>query len=136
MRIQEHHSRPTLLAASITIACALSAPIVAQIPHSLDEALTAIFERNEYAAQSVGPTAWLDGGTRYTAVSRAGSRDLVAYDTATGTQQVLLASASLVPAGTKNPLAISNYAWSPDKSRLLIFTNTRKVWRQNTRGDY
>ena len=23
-----------------------------------------------------------------------------------------------------------------DGRRLLIFTNTRKVWRQNTRGDY
>jgi len=92
--------------------------------------------RNEYAAQSVGPTAWLDGGTRYTAVVRGAARDLVAFDTASGAQEVLIPAASLTPPGTKNPLGISNYAWSPDKSRLLIFTNTRKVWRQNTRGDY
>ena len=26
--------------------------------------------------------------------------------------------------------------WSDDGTKLLIFTNTRKVWRQNTRGDY
>ena len=25
---------------------------------------------------------------------------------------------------------------SPDRKRLLLFTNSRKVWRQNTRGDF
>src|SRR6202021_1442983 len=29
-----------------------------------------------------------------------------------------------------------DYAWSKDKSRVLIFTNTAQVWRRNTRGDY
>jgi dipeptidyl-peptidase-4 len=33
-------------------------------------------------------------------------------------------------------MAIEEYAWSPDKSKLLLFTNTRKVWRTNARGDY
>src|SRR6187401_2693981 len=105
--MQQTHTRRTLAAASLT----------AQTRTSLDDALRAIFERNEYTAQSVGPTAWLDGGTRYTAVVRGAARDLVAFDTATGAQEVLIPAASLTPAGTKNPLGISNYAWSPDKSR-------------------
>ena len=46
------------------------------------------------------------------------------------------AQRSLVPPGQTAPLTISGYQWSPDKSKLLIFTNTKKVWRQNTRGDY
>jgi dipeptidyl-peptidase-4 len=33
-------------------------------------------------------------------------------------------------------MGIDNYEWSQDQQRLLIFTNTRKVWRRNTRGDY
>ena len=33
-------------------------------------------------------------------------------------------------------LVIDDYAWSADGSRLLVFTNTVKVWRLNTRGDY
>ncbi len=133
--MRQHDNRRTL-AASITLLAALAVSLAAQIPASLDDTLRTIFERNEYAAQSVGPTAWLDGGTRYTAVIRGAARDLVAFDTATGAQEVLIPAASLTPTGTKNPIGISNYAWSPDKSRLLIFTNTRKVWRQNTRGDY
>jgi dipeptidyl-peptidase 4 len=112
-----------------------AAALSAQIPQPLDDELRAIFERNEYAVQSVGPTAWLDGGTRYTAVVRGATRDLVAYDTATGASEVLVPATSLAAAGAK-PIGISSYSWSPDKSKLLIFTNTRKVWRQNTRGDY
>lgn len=131
-------NRPRSLATWTASLClALSAVAAsAQVPLSLDEALRAIYERREYAAQSVGPTAWLDGGQRYTSVTRGESPDLVAHDTATGATEVLVPSAALVPAGAKAPLAISNYAWSSDKSRLLIFTNTRKVWRQHTRGDY
>jgi dipeptidyl-peptidase-4 len=42
----------------------------------------------------------------------------------------------LVPAGGTVGLDIEDYAWSPDGKRLLISTNARRVWRQNTRGDY
>jgi dipeptidyl-peptidase-4 len=42
---------------------------------------------------------------------------------------------ALTPPGG-SPLSVADYAWSPDGQRLLIFTNTRKVWRDNTRGDY
>ena len=34
------------------------------------------------------------------------------------------------------PLDVEDYAWSADGKKLLIFTNTERVWRQNTRGDY
>ena len=41
-----------------------------------------------------------------------------------------------MPPGAQTPLDVDDYAWSADGRRLLIFTNTKKVWRQNTRGDY
>lgn len=125
-----HHLRTALLSLAVLLA---SATLTAQIPASLDDALRAIFERNEFQAQSVGPTAWLDGGRRYTAIRNG---DLVAYDTATGADQVLVPAAALVPPGGKEPMAIDEYAWSSDKSKLLIFTHTRKVWRTNALGDY
>ena len=56
---------------------------------------------------------------------------------------MLVPSSTLIPpgakpAGSKAPssLEIADYTWSPDGKTLLIFTNTRRVWRQNTRGDY
>ena len=108
----------------------------AQSSPSLDERLTAIFERNEFAGETFGPAAWLDGGRRYSSLTRGTPRELVAHDTETGHTEVLLTAKDLVPPGAKAPLQISSYSWSADQSKLLVFTNTRRVWRQNTRGDY
>jgi dipeptidyl-peptidase-4 len=49
-----------------------------------------------------------------------------------------LPASKLIPPGSTNQagLEIDDYDWSADGKRLLIFTNTKKVWRQNTRGDY
>ena len=127
-----HRIRTPVIASAIALA---TITLAAQSPAPLDAALRAIFERSEFAPESVGPTAWLDGGRRYTAVRR-GTRDLVAYDTATGTEQVLVPGSALVLPGAKEPMAVDDYAWSSDRSKLLLFTNTRKVWRANTRGDY
>lgn len=107
------------------------------LPAELDERLRAMFQRNEFAADTFGPTRWLDGGRRYTSLLRSGgTADLVAYDTATGRSEVLVAGRALTSLDQASPLSISAYAWSADRSKLLIFTNTRRVWRQNTRGDY
>ena len=142
IHVKGHGNRGTahlwLAAASVLSAAAVSG-VFAQtpgIPDSLDASLRAIFERKEYAAESVGATAWLDGGRRYTSIASGEERNLVATDTHNGTSEVLVASKSLVPKGETRPLSIDGYSWSPDKSKLLVFTNTRKVWRQNTRGDY
>ena len=51
-------------------------------------------------------------------------------------REVLVPAARLIPEGAARPLEIEEYAWSPDQSRLLVFTNSRPVWRLNTRGDY
>lgn len=51
-------------------------------------------------------------------------------------EQVLVTSEMLTPAGAEKPLSIDSYQWSKDKTKLLIFTNTVRVWRYNTRGDF
>ena len=62
--------------------------------------------------------------------------DIVRYETATGKREILVSSAKLIPPGAQSPLAIEDYSWSKDKTRLLIYTNSAQVWRLNTRGDY
>jgi dipeptidyl-peptidase-4 len=51
-------------------------------------------------------------------------------------EHVLVSFEMLTPADAKKPLSIDSYQWSQDKTKLLIFTNTQRVWRYNTRGDY
>ena len=106
---------------------------------AVNEQIRSIFESQEFAVPRFGPARWLaDGG--YTTVERDpradDAWDIVRYDAATGARTVLVAGSRLTPAGRSTPLSIDDYVWSADGRRLLVFTNTRRVWRQNTRGDY
>lgn len=51
-------------------------------------------------------------------------------------EDVLVPSDWLKPTQTAKPLEIDSFEWSKDRTKLLIFTNTKRVWRLNTRGDY
>jgi dipeptidyl-peptidase-4 len=42
----------------------------------------------------------------------------------------------LVPAGQTMALAVRNFSFSEDGKKLLVFTNAKRVWRYDTRGDY
>ncbi|MFI5459714.1 MAG: S9 family peptidase [Isosphaerales bacterium] len=83
---------------------------------------------------------WLGDSSGYATLEPstgpAGGRDLVRHDPETGKQDVLVPAAHLIPPGETAPLAIDDYALSPDRCRLLIFTNSKRVWRTNSRGDY
>ncbi len=107
---------------------------------ALEQELRRIFEAREYEPDSFGPARWLDNGASYTTLEPSESieeaRDIVRYETLTGRREVLVATSHLVPEGETEALEIDDYAWSDDRSRLLIFTNTKRVWRRNTRGDY
>ena len=106
-----------------------------------DRALTleGIFASAEYSGDRFGPARWLDGD-RYTTLepstSLRGGIEIAAYHAASGEREILVPAEELVPVGASAPLAVENYQWSEDGSKLLIFTNTRRVWRTNTRGDY
>jgi dipeptidyl-peptidase-4 len=102
--------------------------------------LDRIFSSNDFRSETFGPARWLDDGSAYTTLepspTNKESRDIVRYEAATGTRSVLIAAASLMPKGASTPLEIDDYAWSNDGRKLLVFTNSKQVWRQNTRGDY
>ena len=121
----------------------LAAMPQAQEPSAnLATTLDRIFNQHEFNAKRFGPARWIENGTAYTTLEPSHEfpasdvTDIVRYETATGERTVLVSAARLVPSPGSKPLAIDNYAWSRDNHKLLVFTNSRKVWRQNTRGDY
>ncbi|MEZ6134874.1 MAG: S9 family peptidase [Pirellulaceae bacterium] len=65
-----------------------------------------------------------------------GAKDIVWLDAVTGDKEILVKSSQLIPAGSEVPLSVYSYEFSADRSLVLIYTNTKRVWRQNTRGDY
>lgn len=122
------------------VAAGLAGSLTAQSASrsALETQLGRIFADHAFDVPSFGPARWLPDGTAYSTVEpvSGGGTDLVRYDAATGARTVLVASARLIPAGKTTPLPISDYAWSDDGTKMLVFTNTAKVWRLNTRGDY
>ena len=128
---------------ALTFAALIAAnPARAQISPESDKLLHRLFASSDFEVKRFGPARWLDGGQFYTTVEPSdgikekGAKDIVRYETATGKREVLVSASKLVPPDEKSPLKIEDYAWSKDKSRVLIFTNTAQVWRRNTRGDY
>ena len=114
---------------------------VSQQPTDTADFLRRAFLKNEFSPRKFGPVKWLKGGSSYTSLeaspsSAKGARDLLRYETSTGARQVLVSASDLIPSGGKESLAIQDYEWSPDTSHLLIYTNSQRVWRENTRGDY
>lgn len=101
-----------------------------------------IYQGNEFQAQSVS-ARWLpssvDSASAFTTLedARLGGqgKDIVRH-TVGGDSSVMVAASELVPSGESQPLAIEDYAWSRDLNLLLIYTNSKRVWRNNTRGDY
>ena len=111
----------------------------AQIPAATSDMLRRLFASRDFAAQSFGPVHWMSG-TAYTTLEPSavvpGSSDLVRYETGTGTRSILVSARALTPAGASAPLDVEDYDWDAGDTLLLVFTNTRRVWRRNTRGDY
>jgi dipeptidyl-peptidase 4 len=98
-----------------------------------------IYTNALYRSKGIGQLRWMKDNKSYSTLefnATAKGNDIVRYDVASGTKSVLVNSNQLLPAGAAKPLSIDDYSWSDDNSKLLIFTNTRKVWRYNTRGDY
>jgi dipeptidyl-peptidase-4 len=98
-----------------------------------------IYTNGVYRAKGFGPVRWMKDNKGYSTLeNNAGAKgnDIVVYGAESGTRTVLVNAKQLIPAGKTKPLSIADYDWSEDNSKLLIFTNTRKVWRYNTRGDY
>jgi len=102
--------------------------------------LERIFASAALFPKRFGPARWLEDGSAYTTLEPAAGgkpgTDIVRYDVKTGQRTVLVPAAWLVSAEADGPLKVERYEWSPDGRRLLIFTNSRRVWRRNTRGDF
>jgi dipeptidyl-peptidase-4 len=76
---------------------------------------------------------WTPAGDAYLQIKDG---NIVQTDLKTDKETVLIKKEQLIPAGKSEPLLFNIYNFSVNKKKLLIYTNTAKVWRYNTRGDY
>jgi dipeptidyl-peptidase-4 len=123
----------------VAVSAAGALPVSAQQTDPSRLTVQRIYASPEFVAKPFGPARWLADGAAYTTVEPAADgvgQDLVRYDVEKGSREVLVPASRLVPPGGSEPIHIQDYAWSPDGTQLLVFTNTQPVWRLNTRGDY
>ena len=115
------------LCAAVLLTAALS--LQAQPELTLED----IYVKGTFRARGVPQPTWMEDGRSYSALTEKG---LVRVDAATLSETVIVPQAAFVPEGAARPLRVEDYTWSEDKTKLVVYTNSRRVWRRNTRGDY
>lgn len=73
-----------------------------------------------------------DGGSYY----HIESNEIVQYSLPTNAKTTIVSQAAITPQGQEKPLAIRTFYFSADQQRVLIYTNSKRVWRLDTQGDY
>ncbi len=100
--------------------------------------LEEVFSGN-FNGERFGPVRWLADGSGYTTLEagRGGEgNSIVRHNPVNGETEVLIAASQLIPDGLEKALEVHDYSWSEDGSKALIYTNSKRVWRRNTQGDY
>src|SRR6267154_1657191 len=76
---------------------------------------------------------WAKDGNAY---YRNEAGEVNRYDLPADTKTTFLSKADLTPAGQTESLKVRSFVLSDDGNLVLIYTNTKKVWRLDTQGDY
>ncbi|MBJ7345795.1 MAG: DPP IV N-terminal domain-containing protein, partial [Gemmataceae bacterium] len=96
-----------------------------------------IFNSKEFSLESAPATRWRkNGAVSISLESGDKGQKLVSHDLNTGMQETIVPEHWLIPQGETKPLNVEDYEFSGNDSKMLIYTNSKKVWRVNSRGDY
>jgi dipeptidyl-peptidase-4 len=134
-----HVAVSLLLAAPVFVSAQQTATVISGTWPA--DSIDRIFGTKEYSPRPTPPPQWFESGQSYLLVEPVAADssqvNVVRYDSATGSRRdVLITPAQLTPRGAAAPLEFDGLSWSSDGQRVLVFTNTRRVWRTNSRGDY
>jgi dipeptidyl-peptidase-4 len=91
----------------------------------------------EFAAARFGPARWLDGAHYATLEPAAdgATLELVRFEAVTGARSVLV-GADRLARKDRPAIVVEDYVFAPGGALLLVFTESERVWRQNTRGEF
>ncbi|MFK8057256.1 MAG: DPP IV N-terminal domain-containing protein [Saprospiraceae bacterium] len=92
----------------------------------------------EFRANREKTIQWVENGDGYVTIEKSsaleGADELVRYGSNSQARTLLIPATQLV-VGDES-LEIESFTLSPDESKVLIFTNSSRVWRTNSKGDY
>ncbi|TAJ65391.1 MAG: S9 family peptidase [Chitinophagaceae bacterium] len=76
---------------------------------------------------------WTREGNAFFSIERG---EIIKNDLPSLAKTVLVSKSQLKPKNDTGSLAIRDFSFSADDQKVLIFTNTKRVWREESRGDY
>jgi dipeptidyl-peptidase 4 len=126
-----------LLSLAVAVSITAAQPDQAQPPQLT---LASIFTDKVFEEEKMETLLWSKVGPHYFTLEKPKEgkqgKDLIRHEASTGEKTTLVTAKELTPKDKKVPLSVSSFEFNADESLALLFTNTRKVWRKNTRGDY
>jgi len=84
-------------------------------------------------AQNRGKINWTADGNAYTKVKEG---NIIQVDPVTEEETIVVGKAKMTDPATGKALVPQSYEFNDNYTKVLVFTNTVKVWRYNTMGDY
>ena len=130
---------------AIRAVCLLAAlPLAAQQPAAPaapgtppDLTIENIFARGRFDGETMPDVTWLPDGSAWVALraNASGGSDIVRVDAASGDTTVLADAAILVDSAGHR-LAVEDITLSADGKKALLYHNSVRVWRLNTKGYY
>ncbi|MCC4214524.1 S9 family peptidase [Leeuwenhoekiella parthenopeia] len=99
--------------------------------------LDRIYNSGEFNADRARSISWINEGDAFVTIENENGNDqLIKYESKSNERSVFLSANALTPEGANQALNVADFSLSNDESKVLIFTNTSRVWRSNTKGDY
>jgi len=124
-----------LLSLFIALSAGLSTTAQEKDPARLT--LDRIYNSGEFNVDRARSISWINDGDAFVTIENENGNDqLIKYESKSNKRSVFLSAAALTPEGTDQALNVADFSLSNDESKILIFTNTSRVWRSNTKGDY
>lgn len=100
-------------------------------PHTLKILVIVILLSLGFRGQS--QVNWTNDGDSYFKLE---NNELKTYTLPDHEPKTVVSRTQLTPPGFSEPLGVDHFSFSPDQQKILLFTNTQRVWRLKTRGDY
>lgn len=95
--------------------------------------LDRIFSSGDFGGEGGPALQWLTRRGGYTTLKDGA---ILWHDAASDKTETLAPAHHFALPGGDGSLAIESYSFSDDESKLLIFTNSKRVWRTRSRGDF
>ncbi|SIQ10215.1 S9 family peptidase [Maribacter ulvicola] len=98
--------------------------------------LDRIYVSKEFKSDRLAPLFWVEDGNAFVTIEKSenGNDQLIKYRSKDYKSDVYLSTEKLTSNGVN--LKIEDFSLSPDGSKVMIFTNSSRVWRTNSKGDF